>query len=117
MDFTPARRAAWRIHAVSGARPELQGAGGSALEKAALIEPLACSLHAVERAHIEFGDVCVIAGAGTLGLGMVACARLKYPGVLVSVDLNEKRLALARTLGADRTLNPASATSCRRSSR
>lgn len=77
------------------------------LEQAALIEPLACSLHAVERAQIEFGDVCVIAGAGTLGLGMVACARLKNPGTLVSVDLNEKRLQIARSLGADVTLNPA----------
>ena len=76
------------------------------LEKAALIEPLACSLHAVERAQIQFGDVCVIAGAGTLGLGMVAFARLKNPGTLVVIDLNEQRLALARQMGADLTLNP-----------
>ncbi len=76
------------------------------LSKAALIEPLACSMHAVERALIEFGDVVVIAGAGTLGLGMVSCARLKNPGTLVVVDLNDKRLELARNLGADVTLNP-----------
>lgn len=76
------------------------------ISKAALIEPLACSMHAVERALIEFGDVVVIAGAGTLGLGMVACARLKNPGTLVVVDLNDKRLELARSLGADVTLNP-----------
>lgn len=76
------------------------------IEKAALIEPLACSLHAVERAQIEFGDVCVIAGAGTLGLGMIACARLKNPGTLVAVDRIDQRLELARALGADVTLNP-----------
>ncbi len=76
------------------------------IEKAALIEPLACSMHAVERARIEFGDVCVIAGCGTLGLGMVACARLKNPGVLVAIDKSEQRLALARSLGADVTFNP-----------
>lgn len=76
------------------------------IEKAALIEPLACSMHAVERAQIAFGDVCVIAGAGTLGLGMVACARLKNPGILVALDLNDQRLELARSLGADVTLNP-----------
>lgn len=76
------------------------------IEKAALIEPLACSMHAVERALIEFGDVAVIAGAGTLGLGMVSCARLKNPGLLVVVDLNDARLELARSLGADITLNP-----------
>src|SRR5947209_4170221 len=79
---------------------------GMPIEKAALIEPLACSLHAVERAQIEFGDVCVIAGAGTLGLGMIACARLKNPGVLVAVDTNDARLELAQRLGADVGLNP-----------
>ena len=37
---------------------------------AAFIEPLACSIHAVQRGDIEFQDVVVIAGAGPLGLGM-----------------------------------------------
>lgn len=76
------------------------------VEKAALIEPLACSMHAIERAHIEFGDVVVIAGAGTLGLGMVACARLKNPGTLVVIDRFDSRLEVARRLGAEVTLNP-----------
>jgi threonine dehydrogenase-like Zn-dependent dehydrogenase len=76
------------------------------IEKAALIEPLACSMHAVERARIELGDVVVIAGAGTLGLGMVACARLKNPGTLVVIDRYDSRLEVARGLGADVTLNP-----------
>lgn len=75
-------------------------------ETAALIEPLACSMHAVERARIAFGDVVAIAGAGTLGLGMIACARLKNPGVLVSIDRIDARLEIARTLGADLSLNP-----------
>src|SRR2546423_824880 len=76
------------------------------LEKAALIEPLACSMHAVERARIEFGDVVVVAGAGTLGLGMIACARLKNPGTLVAIDRYDSRLEVARGLGADVLLNP-----------
>lgn len=76
------------------------------IEKAALIEPLACSMHAVERGHIEFGDVVVIAGMGPLGLGMVSCARLKNPGSLVVVDFNDTRLEIARNLGADVTINP-----------
>ncbi|CCW36428.1 theronine dehydrogenase-like Zn-dependent dehydrogenase [Chthonomonas calidirosea] len=76
------------------------------VEKAALIEPLACSMHAVERAQIQFGDVVVIAGAGPLGLGMIACARLKNPGCLISVDKSDQRLQLAQNLGADRILNP-----------
>ncbi|EPM67324.1 sorbitol dehydrogenase, partial [Pseudomonas syringae pv. actinidiae ICMP 18804] len=38
-------------------------------DEAILIEPLACSLHAAERANVDFDDVVVVAGAGTLGLG------------------------------------------------
>lgn len=76
------------------------------VEKAAMIEPLACSIHAVQRGEIEFGDVVVVAGAGTLGLGMVGAARLKNPGVLISVDMQDYRLEIAKRLGADITINP-----------
>ncbi|MDA1193269.1 MAG: alcohol dehydrogenase catalytic domain-containing protein [Candidatus Poribacteria bacterium] len=74
--------------------------------QAALIEPLACSIHAVERGEIQLGDTVVIAGAGTLGLGMVATARLKSPAQLVVLDLSDARLEVARALGADITINP-----------
>lgn len=75
-------------------------------EHAALIEPLACSMHAVKRAGIEFGDVVAIAGCGTLGLGMVAYAAMKSPGALVAIDLADDRLERARKLGATHVLNP-----------
>ena len=75
-------------------------------EQAAMIEPLSCSIHAVQRGNIEFGDVVVVAGAGTLGLGMVAAARLKNPRTLIAVDLLPKRLDAAKKLGADLTINP-----------
>lgn len=45
------------------------------VEKAILIEPYACSLHAVQRANIKLGDVVVLAGAGTLGLGMIGAIK------------------------------------------
>jgi threonine dehydrogenase-like Zn-dependent dehydrogenase len=73
---------------------------------AAFIEPLACSIHAVQRGNIEFQDVVVIAGAGPLGLGMIAAARKKNPTLLISLDLSDKRLEIARACGADIGLNP-----------
>lgn len=78
------------------------------LEQAVLIEPLACSIHAVDRGEIKPGDVVVIAGCGPLGLGMVASARLKKPGVLIALDLRDNRLDVAKTCGADLCLNPSS---------
>ena len=74
---------------------------------AAFIEPLGCSIHAVQRGEIELDDVVVIAGCGPLGLGMVAAARLKNPRLLIAVDLNDERLEIAELCGADMSLNPA----------
>jgi threonine dehydrogenase-like Zn-dependent dehydrogenase len=76
------------------------------VEHAAFIEPLACSIHAVERGDIKFQDVVVIAGAGPLGLGMVGAARMKNPRLLVSVDFSDQRLETAKACGADVMLNP-----------
>jgi threonine dehydrogenase-like Zn-dependent dehydrogenase len=76
------------------------------VEHAAFIEPLACSIHAVERGQIKFQDVVVIAGAGPLGLGMVAAARMKNPRLLISVDLSDNRLETAKACGADIGINP-----------
>lgn len=72
---------------------------------AAFVEPLACGIHAVQRAEIELDHTVVIAGVGPLGLGMVAAARMKNPAQLIALDLNDRRLALARACGADLALN------------
>ncbi|WP_445989516.1 MDR/zinc-dependent alcohol dehydrogenase-like family protein [Chromobacterium haemolyticum] len=76
------------------------------LEQAVLIEPYACSFHAVQRAQIQLGDVVVVSGAGTLGLGIIGAARKAGPGKLIALDLFDDRLELARRFGADLTLNP-----------
>jgi len=79
---------------------------GISLEDAAIIEPLACAIHTVNRGDIQLDDVVVIAGAGPLGLMMTQVAHLKTPKKLVVIDLVEERLALAREYGADITINP-----------
>lgn len=73
---------------------------------AAIIEPMACAIHAVQRGEIQLADVVVIAGAGPIGLMMVQVAKLKTPRKLVVIDLVPERLALARRYGADVTINP-----------
>lgn len=76
------------------------------ITEAVFIEPLACSIHAVQRGNIELGDTVVISGCGPLGLGMVAAARLKNPGCLIALDLQPSRLELAKQCGADLAMNP-----------
>ena len=77
-------------------------------EHAVYVEPLACAIHAVERGEIQLNDTVVIAGSGPLGLGMVAAARMKSPALLIALDLDDKRLEVARACGADLGLNPSS---------
>ena len=77
------------------------------LEEAALIEPFSCSLHGVRQAQISPDDTVVLAGAGTLGLGMVQAIRAFFPcRCLIVLDLMDHRLELARRFGADVVINP-----------
>lgn len=77
------------------------------LEKAVLIEPYACSLHGVEQAAITPDDVVVLAGAGTLGLGMIGPIQQLKPKMLIVLDMVDERLEMAKKFGADLVLNPA----------
>lgn len=76
------------------------------LKAALLIEPYGCSKHAVDRGSITNEDVVVIAGAGTLGLGMITYARMKNPAKLIVLDMADNRLEKAKEFGADLVFNP-----------
>lgn len=77
------------------------------IEEAVLIEPYSCSKHCIDRADIKNEDIVVLAGAGTLGLGMVSAAKLRNPKKLIVLDMKEERLNKAKNFGADIVLNPA----------
>lgn len=53
----------------------------------AFAKPLSCSLHAVERANLQFEDVVVVAGCGPIGLGMIAGAAAKSPAAIIALDM------------------------------
>src|ERR687889_2553244 len=55
---------------------------------------------AMYTARVEPGSTCVVFGAGLVGLGAVAGARLQGAERIVCVDLSEERLELARGQGA-----------------
>jgi erythritol/L-threitol dehydrogenase len=74
---------------------------------AAVIEPLACGLHGVNRAKIQFGETVVVIGCGPIGMFMLQGAKLKNPKQVIAVDLSEHRLEVAKDLGADVVINPA----------
>jgi threonine dehydrogenase-like Zn-dependent dehydrogenase len=75
---------------------------------AALAEPLGVGMHAVDQADVPAGGKVTVFGAGCIG--MMAMVTLKYRGFedVAIVDVSDKRLEIARSLGADLALNPSS---------
>jgi S-(hydroxymethyl)glutathione dehydrogenase/alcohol dehydrogenase len=59
---------------------------------------------AMNTAQVEAGSTCVVFGAGLVGLGAVAGCRLQGAERIISVDLSQERLELARGQGATDTL-------------
>ncbi|HEU5012705.1 MAG TPA: galactitol-1-phosphate 5-dehydrogenase [Roseiflexaceae bacterium] len=76
-------------------------------DHAALAEPLAVALHAVNQTPFQLGESVVIVGAGPIGLLALAAARLKGAGTVMITDQSPHRLELARQLGADVAINVA----------
>lgn len=72
-------------------------------EEAAILEPLACAVHGVEKSDIQLGDTVAIIGAGPIGLMFLQLVRLKGGRVII-VDKSKYRLEIARMLGAAETL-------------
>ncbi|MBR5552880.1 MAG: zinc-binding dehydrogenase [Clostridia bacterium] len=79
------------------------------LDSRILIEPCAVLIHAVERAKttgiLRFNSRVVVQGCGPIGLICIAVLRTMGIENIVAVDGNEKRLAFAKRMGADRTVN------------
>lgn len=80
---------------------------GVSLRDAALLEPLACVVHGIERSGIQPGDTVAINGAGPIGLMFVRLAALKAGRVIVT-DMQDDRLERAQRLGAETVLNVSS---------
>ncbi len=81
---------------------------GLPFDHAAMVEPVSVAVHAVNITPIRLGDFAVVIGAGMIGLLTVQALRTAGCGRIVSVDLEDDRLALAKKLGADETLNSGS---------
>ena len=78
---------------------------GVAYEKVAVTEPLACAMQGVEDCSIQIGDSVAIIGCGPLGLFHLQLVRDRGAGKIISLDINDYRLGLAKQLGADFTIN------------
>lgn len=70
-------------------------------DQAAFAEPISIALHGVSLVPVKAGDTAVVVGAGLIGLLVVQALKIAGASKVIAVDLDEKRLELAKKLGAD----------------
>jgi threonine dehydrogenase-like Zn-dependent dehydrogenase len=74
---------------------------------AALTEPMAVGLHAVNKSGIQPGETALVVGCGPIGIAVIAALRTRGVESIVAADFSPKRRELASTMGAHQTLDPA----------
>lgn len=74
-------------------------------EEAVLVEPYTIGAQANWRGDVRERDIVFIMGAGPIGICALQMAKHKGAACIIS-DLSEEKLAFAKTIGADFTLNP-----------
>ncbi len=66
---------------------------------------LLTAVHMIERADVRLGDTVVVQGTGAVGLCAIALARLAGASRIIAIGAPERRLALARNMGAELALD------------
>ena len=79
---------------------------GMPFEYAATIEAVSVAVHAANLTPISLGDTAVVVGTGMIGLLSIQALKLAGCGTIIAVDLEDHKLATAKTLGANFTVNP-----------
>lgn len=74
-------------------------------ESAAMVEPVAVAVRALERGALRQGDRVLVFGAGNIGLLVIQVARALGASRVVATDIVPAKLELARKLGVDEALD------------
>ncbi len=74
-------------------------------EHAALVEAVSVAVHAVNVTPVKLGDTAVVVGAGMIGLLTIQAVKAAGASRVIAIDINEKRLAVAKELGATDALH------------
>ncbi len=82
---------------------------GLAAPLAALTEPMAVGLHAVNQSSITDGRAAIVIGAGPVGLAIIAALALTNAEPIIAADYSPSRRALAKAMGAHIVVDPGEA--------
>jgi threonine dehydrogenase-like Zn-dependent dehydrogenase len=73
---------------------------------AALTEPMAVGVHAVNKSGIKPGDAALVLGCGPVGLAVIAALHLQGIAPIVAADFSPTRRRLAVSMGAHEVVDP-----------
>jgi threonine dehydrogenase-like Zn-dependent dehydrogenase len=76
---------------------------------AALTEPMAVGLHAVNKSNIQRGETALVLGCGPIGTAIIAALARRGVENIVAADFSAKRRELAVTMGAQEAVDPSAA--------
>jgi threonine 3-dehydrogenase len=79
---------------------------GISAEIGAIMDPMGNAFHTVLEGNAVIGSAVLVLGCGPIGCFAVGVARAAGASLVLASDYNDKRLAIARTMGAHVTLNP-----------
>jgi len=74
-------------------------------EEATFIEPLACVLRGLRKAHMQPGNSMLVIGSGIAGLLYVQLAHTLGASRVIATDINDYRLEAAQRFGAEATIH------------
>ena len=74
-------------------------------QQAAMIEAVSIAVHAASRTPINLGDTALVLGSGMIGLLVIQAVKLAGCHQVIAVDLEDHKLQLAKSLGADHLIN------------
>ncbi len=74
-------------------------------DHAAMIEAVSIAVHAVNLTPRSLGDTAVVVGAGMIGQLTIQAAKVAGFGRVFAIDIDDAKLARAKTLGADEIFN------------
>ena len=79
---------------------------GVKAEDAALTEPVAVALHAINKARLEGNEEIVVIGCGPVGLAILSILKSSFKGKIIASDFSPQRRRLAEKVGAHQVVNP-----------
>lgn len=75
---------------------------------AALTEPIAIGVHAINKARLDGNEASIVIGCGPIGLAIIALLKARGAKTIIASDPSSKRRELAKRLGAGSAVDPTS---------